>query len=185
MARQGIGMRARLVNVAVLIALGMAATACGGGDGEQADTPAAASAPSSGGQSSETASGETDSGDEPAATPLPGDMVTGMSDACEAGYNFFVVTAGVLSGQTTQEVQSFFPAFVESVPDDLRDAAQVFGEAYVAMAVALGDYDGDVAAAAADPEVLALLEAIDSEEVTAAGDDLLAYFEAECAWAGS
>lgn len=196
-------MRTRLVVLAGVITFGLLTTACGGGDSEQADTPAAATAaPAADGQAAEdggdAAAADEPAADEPAADeggdqdsggdsgmPDAAGVIAGMTDACGDAYNFFVVTAGVMSGQTNEEIGQFYPAFLESVPGDLRDEAELFAGAYLAFAEAIAEYDGDVAAAAMDPEVMELLETLGGPEVTAASDAMLAYFETECAWAGS
>jgi hypothetical protein len=108
-----------------------------------------------------------------------------ISDECTAVYQQFVLAMSGASGGTYEGLETAMASLSESVPDDLDDDVQILSAAYGQMADLLAEYDGDIAAAMADPANQAQMAAIGSPEVSAASDAIGEYFEETCPELGS
>jgi hypothetical protein len=150
-----------VVAMAVLVACG------GGSDGDGA---------SDGGSSSD---GDSD------ATIVTVVDIPGVSDSCESMINMISATGQVIAGQLSSDAaKSTIADFVAAVPDEIRAEAEIMADAYLAYVEILGAYSGDFAAAGADPEAIAALEALNSADTNAAYEKVALYLQEECAWLG-
>lgn len=111
--------------------------------------------------------------------------VAGVSAECMAIANAFAGAATAMSGQgDIAQAEASLGALEEIVPDELKDDARLFAEAYNAVIVALVANDNDYTQMMADPEAMAALEALDSEDVQSASDNINAYLDGACSTGG-
>ena len=107
--------------------------------------------------------------------------VAGVSAECMAIANAFAGAATAMSGQgDIAQAEASLGALEEIVPDELKDDARLFAEAYSAVIVALVANDNDYTQLMADPEAMAALEALDSADVQSASDNINAYLASAC-----
>ena len=118
-----------------------------------------------------TAGGGGDSG---------GGIVPGDTAGCMAVVNAMSAAAGAVSGQgDAAEFQAMIEGMQAAMPDDLKDDARIFGEAYAGFLAVMAEHEGD-ANAMTDPAVMAALQAIGTPEVEAAANNISAYMDATC-----
>ena len=119
----------------------------------------------------EQASGDTSSG----GVVVPGDTAN-----CMAVINAMSAAAAAVSGQgDATEFQAMIEGLQAAMPDDLKDDAQIFGEAYGEFLAVIAAHEGD-ANAMSDPAVMAALQAIGTPEVEAAANNISAYMDSAC-----
>jgi hypothetical protein len=109
----------------------------------------------------------------------------GVDDACEKVINMIGALGQVMSGQiSTDAARAIVDDFVAAVPEEIRSDADVLVSAFTGYIDVLGEYGGDMAAAMADPEVMAALEKIGAAETNASTERINAYLTDKCGWAG-
>lgn len=124
-------------------------------------------------------------------TLVPGELGTipdmpGISSECTDLYNGWISAMGAasaaMSGQTGDDVDmvAYFESLAAAVPDDIADDVRVISAAWAGWTQALADHDNDITALMSDPAAMAAMEAISSDEVTAASDAVGAYFDEVC-----
>lgn len=145
-------------------------SACGGGsDGDSS---------SSGGDANSSSSGADN-------TVITVADLPGVDDSCEKIINMIGALGQVMSGQIqSSDAQALVDDFVAAVPDEIRADADVVATAFSGYIEVLSKYDGNVAAAMADPEAMSALEQLSAAEMTASTDRLNAYLTEKCAWNG-
>ena len=111
--------------------------------------------------------------------------IAGVSAECMAIANAFAGAATAMSGQgDVAQAEASLAALEGIVPDELKDDARLFAEAYNAVIVALVANDNDYAQLMADPEAMAALQALDDEDVQSASDNISAYLDGACSTGG-
>src|SRR5262245_19615089 len=102
--------------------------------------------------------------------------IPGMSDDCEDLYNAWIsLYAGIgTPGAQVADTAEVVEQFQDAVPDDLDDDAAVFGAAISQYYAVLAEHVDD-ADLYTNPEVLAALDGLGSEQVVQAGDNINAY----------
>jgi hypothetical protein len=163
--------------LALLAPAGLLA-ACGGSDGDS--SPLSSSADAADADETADTVGASDS------TVINLDDITipagaGISEECAAVYQKFIVALGSAStGQDFEGLQAAIGSLNDVVPGDLQDDVETLSAAYGELAAVIDDFDGDFAAAMADPAAQERMNAIGTAEVTAAGDAISAYFTTAC-----
>lgn len=105
----------------------------------------------------------------------------GLSEECAQVYQQFITALGsASSGQDFDGLTNAIGSLESVVPDDLKDDVEILSQAYSELASVIAEFDGDFAAAMADPDTQAKMTAIGTPEVTAAGDAISAYFGEAC-----
>lgn len=107
----------------------------------------------------------------------------GLSGECMAYAQAVAVAFGGLTTGApvdSDQVAESFDTLEGMVPDDLKDDIQVIAGVWGEFAAMLADFDGDLAKAMADPDVMAAMQQMSTPEVTAASDAISAYFEEVC-----
>jgi hypothetical protein len=118
-----------------------------------------------------TAGGGGDSG---------GGIVPGDTASCMAVIQAMGAAAAAVSGQgDAAEFEAMVQGLQNAVPDDLKDDAQIFGQAYSDFLAVMAQHQGD-ANPMADPAVMAALQQISTPEVEAAANNISAYMDATC-----
>jgi hypothetical protein len=111
--------------------------------------------------------------------------IAGVSAECMAIANAFAGAATAMSGQgDVSQAEASLAALEGIVPDELKDDARLFAEAYNAVIVALVAHDNDYSKLIADPTAMAALQALDNEDVQAASDNISAYLDGACSTGG-
>lgn len=158
-------MRARIVTLLTVTALGGLLTACGGGGkitiGDAADGPPPTVAPDAGGGGGGGGGGET--------TGTIPDFGSVDDECLQASTAFAAMTAGLTGQDLPPEAQEQIEAARDSLPDDIRDDYDVFVEAFRKL-----ETDGLIAAG----------EALASEEIQTAGDNISKYIDEVCGTGG-
>ena len=150
-----------------LVVAGLLA-ACGGGGSDSGDS----------------SEGESSSGGGDITVMTVADL-PGVDDACEKIINMIGALGQVMGGQiTTEAARAVVDDFVAAVPDEIRSDAEVLVSAFTGYIDVLGKYGGDMAAAMADPEVMAALEEIGAAETNASTERINSYLTDKCGWAG-
>ncbi len=109
-----------------------------------------------------------------------GGIVPGDTASCMAVINAMSAAAAAVSGQgDAAEFQAMIDGLQAAVPDDLKDDAQIFGQAYAEFLAVMAAHQGD-ANPMADPDVMAALQAIGTPEVEAAANNISEYMDATC-----
>lgn len=122
-----------------------------------------------------TAGGGGDSGGGSGGGVVPGDTAS-----CMAVIQAMAAAAAAVSGQgDATEFEAMVQGLQSAVPDDLKDDAQIFGQAYSDFLAVMAQHQGD-ANPMADPEVIAALQAISTPEVEAAANNISDYMDATC-----
>jgi hypothetical protein len=126
--------------------------------------------------------GGDDGGDSGDFDPSEGvGDIPGLSDECEAVYNVIVAISMASAGQgDSGDATDALNSFADDVPGDLKDDAQIMADAYAPYFEKLAEYGGDYTAAANDPEIQELSEAMNSDEVIQASDNITDYLDNEC-----
>ncbi|MDO8391889.1 MAG: hypothetical protein Q7V57_15545 [Actinomycetota bacterium] len=153
---------------ATLVAVSLVGFAACGSDGDSKLTDVG-----NGDQTDESSGDGSDSGSIP--------NLAGVPEQCQAIVQAMSGAAAALSGQSdTDQAKAVFAALETVVPDDLKDDARIFAEAYGGYIELLAKFEGDSGSAMSDPEVLAAIAALGSEEVSAAADNISAYMDSAC-----
>lgn len=149
-------------------------TACGGSDSK------------SGSADSEQTGTESEGGSESNAeegngTPQTVGNVAGLSGACESTINLISVTGQILAGQIpAASARETLERFVKEAPREIKADAEIFAGAYLEWVEVLARYDGDVAKAYEEPEVVAVLEKLQDADTSGAYDRIGKYVTEEC-----
>jgi len=167
-------MRARrgLLALAVVGTLGLAA--CGGSGDKGGLTDSAQSG-------TESDAGADSAADEGNGTPQTVGNVAGLSGACEATINLISVTGQILAGQIpAASARETLERFVKEAPSEIKADAEIFAGAYLEWVEVLARYNGDVAKAYEEPEVVAVLEKLQGADTSGAYDRIGKYVTEEC-----
>lgn len=155
--------------VIAVVAAGTLAACGGGSDGDS----------SSGGEGGDSSSS---GGDITVATVV---NLPGVGDSCEKIINMIGALGQVMSGQIQADAATaIVDDFVAAVPAEIRSEADVVATAFIGYIDVLSKYDGNVAAAMADPEAMSALEQLNAAEMQESTDRLNAYLNDQCAWGG-
>lgn len=140
-------------------------TACGSDD-KKLDMPTATNGDSGGGSGSDSGSGNGSGG---------------LTQAeCVALLQAMGSAANAVSGQgDAAEWEAMTSALVAAVPDDLKDDAQVFAQAYGQFLAVMAEHEGEDNPMA-NADVMAALQAISTPEVEAAANNISDYMDATC-----
>lgn len=168
--------------LALLAPAGLLA-ACGGSD-DSSSSVASTAAAADAGATADTVGSESTAIDLEDIT-IPADLSipagAGLSEECAEVYQKFIVALGsASSGQDFEGLTDAIGSLDAVVPDDLKDDVATLSQAYSELAVVIAEFDGDFAAAMADPATQERMTAIGTPEVTAAGDAISAYFGEAC-----
>lgn len=107
--------------------------------------------------------------------------VPGVSGACESIINLIAATGQIVAGQVpADKARSTIDRFMKEAPDSIKADAEVFATTYLKWVEVLGKYGSDMAKAYEAPEVAAVLEEINSAEVSGAYDRIGEYVKKEC-----
>jgi hypothetical protein len=109
---------------------------------------------------------------------IPG--LDGLSGDCKELYSKFIAAFSGIGTGDLGDLSSVFDGLAEVLPDDLKDDAQVMSEAFAKYSEVLKKYNGDITKAMADPDAQAALQAIGTDEVTAASENITHYFDETC-----
>ena len=160
------------VGLLALVAPAGLLAACGGSDNAASSASSVAQAADAG-ATADTAAINLDD----ITIPVGADI----SEECAAVYQKFIVALSSAStGQDMQGLQSAIGSLQDVVPSDLQDDVETLSAAYAELAAVIDDFGGDFAAAMADPAAQERMNAIGTDEVTAAGDAISAYFSSTC-----
>jgi hypothetical protein len=119
------------------------------------------------------------------ATVITVGDIPGANDACEKVVNMIGAMGQVMGGQiSTEAARSIVDDFVAAVPQEIRADADVLVSAFTGYIDVLSKYDGDMAAAMADPEAITALERIGDAETSASTERINTYLADECGLAG-
>lgn len=122
---------------------------------------------------------DNSSGDGSDSGSLPD--LAGVPEQCQALVQAMSGAAAAMSGQSdVDQATAVFASLEAVVPDELKDDARIFADAYGQYIAVLAEFDGDSANAMADPEVVAALTALGSQEVSDAADNISAYMDEAC-----
>lgn len=127
------------------------------------------------------ASGDTSGGAVtiPSGATLPN--VPGVSKECMEFANAMSAAAIAFSGQgDTAQAKAALQALQNAVPDDLKDDAATFANAYSTFLDIMAKYNGDYQKAMTDPQAAAALQALDSDAVKQAADNITNYVDSVC-----
>jgi hypothetical protein len=158
----------RIICLAALSVLSLAAIGCGG---------------SSGGDST----GQVEFGDGGEGNPAPNTVgdVAGVSEECEALINLISVSGQIMAGQIPAEsARETIDRFVEAVPTEIKAEATVFTDAYLDWVALLAKHNDDLTLTFADPEAAAVSERLADAEMSGAFERITGYVTAECNWMG-
>lgn len=157
----------RVISAAVAAAFLFGVSACG--DDDKSSNPFGNDANSSDDGSSDNGSG---------GVTIPN--VAGLDDSCLAIFAAMGAAGEAMTGQgDAAEWEAMMNALAQNVPDDLKDDALLFSQAYSEFLSVLSQYEGD-ASAMANPEVMAAMQAISTPEVQAAAENISNYMDATC-----
>ena len=172
------------VGLLALVAPAGLLAACGGSDNDSSSASSVAQAADAGATADTVVGSDTVAAGGTAAINL--DDITlpvgaDISEECAAVYQKFIVALSSAStGQDMQGLQSAIGSLQDVVPSDLQDDVETLSAAYAELAAVIDDFGGDFAAAMADPAAQERMNAIGTDEVTAAGDAISAYFSSTC-----
>ena len=131
-----------------------------------------------GGGGGDTVAEATDGGG--AGITLP-DSIPGVSGDCRDLYNKFLGAMGSIGTGAPEDLGEVFGALKDVVPEELKDDAEVLAEAMGKYSEVLSKYDNDLTKALADPEAMAALEELGTDEVNQASDAIGDYLDDTCA----
>lgn len=168
--------------MALLAPAGLLA-ACGGSDDASSSVASTADTADVGG-TADTVVGSDSTAIDLDAITIPDISIptgAGISEECAVVYQKFLAALGSAStGQDFEGLTNAISSLDAVVPDDLTDDVQILSQAYGELAEVIADFDGDFAAAMADPATQQRMTAIGTPEVSAAGDAISAYFDQAC-----
>ena len=124
--------------------------------------------------------GDAGGGNGDTELSLP-DSIPGVSDDCRDLYQRFVSAMGSVGTGAPEDLGEMFGALQDVVPEELKDDAKVLAEAMGKYSEVLAKYDNDLTKALADPEAMAALEELGTEEVNQASDAIGDYLDDTCA----
>ena len=108
-------------------------------------------------------------------------VLPGVPEQCQAIMQAIGGAGAAMAGQSDiEQAKAVFASLETVVPDDLKDDARIFAEAYGAYIELLAQFEGDASQAMTNPDVVAALSALSSPEVAAAAGNLSAYMDATC-----
>jgi|GEM_PF-2996486 len=122
----------------------------------------------------------TSGGGGGAELTLP-DSIPGVSGDCRDLYNKFLGAMGSIGTGAPEDLGEVFGALRDVVPEELKDDAEVLAEAMGKYGEVLSKYDNDLTKALADPEAMAALEELGTDEVNQASDAIGDYLDDTCA----
>ena len=153
----------RLLTATLAAACLVGVTACGS-DNKKSNLPAV----------SDNASGDGSGSDSGSGSGALGDA------ACVALIQAMGSAASAASGQgDAAEWQAMTEGLIASVPDDLKDDAEIFAQAYGEFLTVMAAHEGEDNPMS-NPEVMAALTAIGTPEVEAAANNISEYMDATC-----
>ena len=162
----------RVISAAVAAAFLLGVSACG--DDDKSSNPLVSDANGSDDTSSDNGSGDNGSG----GVTIPN--INGLDAGCLALAQAMGAAGSAVSGQgDAAEWEAMMTALAASVPDDLKDDALIFGEAYSEFLAVVAQHEGQ-ANAMADPAVMAAMQAISTPEVQAAAENISNYMDTTC-----
>ena len=133
-------------------------------------------------QSDDNSSDDNDSNDDSNDdTDITVGDIPGISEDCEDLYSAWIsLYSGIgVPGAQVADTEQVIEQFQDAVPDELDDDAAVFGAAISQYYAILAEHVDDPNIYT-NPDVLAALDGLGSEQVTEAGDNINAYFEEAC-----
>lgn len=152
----------RILTAALAATVLVGLTACGSDD-KKLNVPTATNDSSGNGSSSGDGSG--------------GDM---SQPECVALVQAMGAAASAASGQgDAAQWEAMSSGLIAAVPDDLKDDAQVFAQAYGEFLTVMAQHQGE-ANPMANADVMAALQAIGTPEVEAAANNISDYMDATC-----
>ena len=109
---------------------------------------------------------------------LPDELLPeNFTEECQAIYGQLIAAMSQVFAPGEQtDLEQLFGDVSANVPDELQDDVQIMAGALNEFATVIQQYNGDMT----NPEVAKAMELIANPEVTAASDNLNAYFEATC-----
>lgn len=119
-----------------------------------------------------------DSGGDTELT-LP-DSIPGLTDDCRDLYQRFATAMGSIGTGATEDLEEVFGALEEVVPDELKEQARVLADAMGKYSEVLAKYDNDLTKAMTDPEAMAALEELGTDEVNEASTVIGDYLDDTC-----
>lgn len=122
----------------------------------------------------------TSGGGGGAELTLP-DSIPGVSGDCRDLYNKFLGAMGSIGTGAPEDLGEVFGALKDVVPEELKDDAEVLAEAMGKYSEVLSKYDNDLTKALADPEAMAALEELGTDEVNQASEAIGDYLDDTCA----
>ena len=141
-----------------------------GGDNTASQNTEASDDTSGGGSDDTTGGGD--------AITLP--SVAGVTAECQAIVNAMSGAAAAFTGQgDAAQTKAMFAALEGAMPDELKDDARIFAEAYGKYFDLLMTFD-DPSKALTDPQMIAAMQEIGTPEVQAAADNISAYMDEAC-----
>lgn len=109
----------------------------------------------------------------PSDLSLPANL---SSDCVAVAVQFAALYTQVFVPGAGGDLDKVFGDIEAKIPEDLRDDLEVMAAAFSEYAKVVKEHNNDMT----NPEVQAAAEALDSPEVSAANDNLQAYFEETC-----
>jgi hypothetical protein len=151
----------------------MTLVSCGGSD---SNTGGAA------GTASNSTAAPTETTGGAAATDPAGTIgsLPGVNKECTDFYGKYLAAMGSAGTGTANGISSMFAKMKAVLPDDLKDDADTLIAAWSKYEAVLAKYGNDMSKAMTDPEALAAIQAIGNKDVSAASDNISAYFTATC-----
>lgn len=105
----------------------------------------------------------------------------GSAADCARLYQQWAAAMGAATaGGNEADLANVFQGLAAVVPADLKDDVTLLSETYGEYLTLIQKYQGDMAKAMQDPQVMAALEALDNDQVQAASDNLSNYFDSAC-----
>jgi hypothetical protein len=109
------------------------------------------------------------------------DSIPGVSDDCRDLYQRFATAMGSIGTGAPDDLDEVFGALEDVVPEELKDDAKVLAEAFGKYSEVLAKYDNDLTKAMTDPEAMAALEELGTDEVNEASTVIGDYLDDTCA----
>lgn len=160
-----------LIRLLVTLCLAWGFVACGGDDDDS---------------SSASAKDDVQSAEEFGDAAASAADFAGFDGGCQAAVAAMAsVAAGagaaLTGGSDLEDSLATFKEFADKAPEEIKDEMNTLADAYGEFVAVLADSDYDPASGEDPPsEVMAALESIATEDVSAAGDKVSAYFEDNC-----
>jgi hypothetical protein len=175
----------RIAAALAVLALALAVAGCGGGDDEASDDPETVITDTF----TDTTTDETTTDDETTDETDTGTSTDFdfASEECQelvgASAALSQAFASIGSGDDLSDESEAFQAFVDEVPEEIRDDVQVLADAFAEYADVLEGIDlqaGETPTQAQALELSQALSSIDQAEVTAASERLSAWSQENC-----